>query len=510
MPAGKVGEGRIAGGIFALAAIASLILGAIIGLLVEAAGSWASAFAAFDAYLLRVARFTLWQALLSTLLSVVPAIFVARALARHPSFPGRAFILRLFALPLALPAIVVALGVLALYGRAGYFADLLTFAPGQRWQGIYGLSGILVAHVFFNLPLATRLFLSALESIPSGQWRLAAQLGMNAWASFRFIEWPVLRSAIPGVAGLVFMLCATSFAIVLMLGGGPRATTLEVAIYQALRFDFDPARAVSLTLIQVLLTAAIVVFLGRLGAAMTGDASLPLAPHRRVWRSTVETVVNIVIILVTLLFVAGPVLAIVAAGLEADLTRLASEPSVRAAALTSLVLSAGAALLCVILSFALVAARRALELRRGNMPAGLVEGLMDSGAAMVLVVPPVVIGAGWFILLRNAGNVFAFAPLMVIAVNAVMAMPFAVRAIRPAYDAASARHEKLCLSLGIAGWNRLRLVDWPSLCRPAATALAFAMALSLGDLGVIALFGSENVQTLPYLLLSRMSSYRTA
>lgn len=129
---------------------------------------------------------------------------------------------------------------------------------------------------------------------------------------------------------------------------------------------------------------------------------------------------------------------------------------------------------------------------------------------MVLVVPPVVIGAGWFILLRNAGNVFAFAPLMVIAVNAVMAMPFAVRAIRPAYDAASARHEKLCLSLGIAGWNRLRLVDWPSLRRPAATALAFAMALSLGDLGVIALFGNENVQTLPYLLLSRMSSYRTA
>ena len=35
------------------------------------------------------------------------------------------------------------------------------------------------------------------------------------------------------------------------------------------------------------------------------------------------------------------------------------------------------------------------------------------------------------------------------------------------------------------------------------------MALSLGDLGVIALFGSDAVQTLPYLLLSRMSSYRT-
>jgi thiamine transport system permease protein len=36
------------------------------------------------------------------------------------------------------------------------------------------------------------------------------------------------------------------------------------------------------------------------------------------------------------------------------------------------------------------------------------------------------------------------------------------------------------------------------------------MALSLGDLGVIALFGSDAVQTLPYLLLARMGSYRTA
>jgi thiamine transport system permease protein len=98
---------------------------------------------------------------------------------------------------------------------------------------------------------------------------------------------------------------------------------------------------------------------------------------------------------------------------------------------------------------------------------------------------------------------------MVVAVNAVMAMPFAIRAVRPAYDAASERHERLCAQLGIAGWTRLMLIDWPSLRRPMATAFAFATALSLGDLGVIALFGSNEVQTLPYLLLARMGSYRT-
>ena len=45
--------------------------------------------------------------------------------------------------------------------------------------------------------------------------------------------------------------------------------------------------------------------------------------------------------------------------------------------------------------------------------------------------------------------------------------------------------------------------------RPLGAAFAFAMALSLGDLGTIALFGNNSIQTLPYLLLQRMASYRT-
>jgi thiamine transport system permease protein len=504
-----VSDSRITAGALALAFIAVLIGGAFLGLLVEGVGNPGGALSAFDPYLLRVARFTLWQALLSTLLSVLPALFVARALSRHPRFPGRALILQLFAVPLALPAIVVALGVLSLYGRAGYFAGFLSSLGEGEWPGIYGLSGILVAHVFFNLPLGTRLFLEVLQAVPGDQWRLASQLGMGPGAAFRLIEWPALRQALPGVAGLVFMLCVTSFTIVLTLGGGPAASTLEVAIYQALRFDFDPARAVALTLLQIALTAAVVAVLSRLGANMTGDASLPVAPRRTIPNSSGGTALDIVLILAALGFVAGPMLATVAAGLQADLGRLAGEASVRQATATSIVLAFASALLAAALSLSLAMARRALALARHGGRRSPLEYLSDTGASFVLVVPPIVLGAGWFLALRHVADAFAIAPVMVVAVNAVMAMPFAIRAVRPAYDAASERHERLCAGLGIAGWTRFRLIDWPSLRRPLATAFAFAMALSLGDLGVIALFGSDQVQTLPYLLLARMGSYRT-
>ena len=502
---------RVAAGGAALFFVALLIGGALAGLLSEAASGFDAAWAAFDGYLFRVVRFTLWQAALSTALSVLPAIAVARALARHPRFPGRRLVLRLFAVPLALPAIVAALGVLSLYGRAGLFAVPLSTLTGEPWPGIYGLSGILVAHVFFNLPLATRFLLAALDTVPADQWRLASQLGMGRAAAFRLVEWPVLRSSLPAVAGLVFMLCITSFTIVLTLGGGPAATTLEVAIYQALRFDFDPARAVALTVLQVALTAAVVALLARLGTDVTGEPGLSVARRRPPEPAPLDTAFNALAISLAAAFVLGPMVSTVAAGLTADLGRLATDPAVLRATATSLALSGLAGLLAVALSLGLAAARLALAGRRSpGTAAAVLASLAGTGAGFVLVVPPIVIGAGWFILARRFGDPFLLAPIMVVAVNAVMAMPFALRALGPAYDAAGASHDRLCAGLGIAGFDRWRLVDWPVLRRPLATAFAFAMALSLGDLGVIALFGSDAVETLPFLLLSRMGAYRTA
>jgi thiamine transport system permease protein len=499
---------RVAAGGAAIFFVALLIGGALAGLLSEAASGFDAAWAAFDGYLFRVVRFTLWQAALSTALSVLPAIAVARALARHPRFPGRRLVLRLFAVPLALPAIVAALGVLSLYGRAGLFAVPLSTLTGEPWPGIYGLSGILVAHVFFNLPLATRFLLAALDTVPADQWRLASQLGMGRAAAFQLIEWPVLRSSLPAVAGLVFMLCITSFTIVLTLGGGPAATTLEVAVYQALRFDFDPARAVTFTLLQIALTAIVMFVLARLGANAAIDANLPVSQRKFVAIRPPETALNAALIVLALIFVAGPIAATVISGLAADLSRLAGDVTVQQATATSIVLAILSAILSVAIALSLAAARQALARRRAKR-ASVLESLAGTGAGFVLVVPPIVIGAGWFVLLRHSDFLFAAAPIMVVTVNAVMAMPFAIRAIRPAYDAAGERNDRLCAQLGIAGWNRVKLIDWPMLRRPIATGFAFAMALSLGDLGVIALFGSDSVQTLPYLLLARLGSYRT-
>jgi thiamine transport system permease protein len=246
------------------------------------------------------------------------------------------------------------------------------------------------------------------------------------------------------------------------------------------------------------------------GANATGEANISVTGCRRHDAGPGETLANGLLLALAGAFVAAPIISVIASGLAADLGRLASEPSVQRAAGTSLALAAISAVLAVALAWSFVSVRAALAARRRSGRAALAERAADLGPLAALVVPPIVIGAGWFVLLRQTGGVFAAAPSMVAATNAVMAMPFAMRVLRPAHDAAALRHDRLAAQLGITGWTRLRLIDWPALRRPLAVALAFAAALSLGDLGVIALFGSESVKTLPYLLMERMGAYRTA
>ena len=254
----------------ALAVVAAVVGGALAALGVAAPGLDLAGNLG-DAYLWRVVWFTVFQAALSTLLSVALAVPVARALARR-RFPGRGLLLRLFSLSLVIPVIVAIFGIAAVHGRSGWLNDAFELLGLERVHYLYGLTGILIGHCFFNMPFIARILLQAVEAVPPETWRVASQYGLRSGDIFRLVEWPAMRSVLPGAAGLVFMLCFTSFAVVLTLGGGPKATTLEVAVYQALRFDFDLGRAVALALVQLLLCGAIV--LAVLQLAVPGSLTL--------------------------------------------------------------------------------------------------------------------------------------------------------------------------------------------------------------------------------------------
>ncbi|WP_411037178.1 thiamine/thiamine pyrophosphate ABC transporter permease [Shinella sp. BYT-45] len=494
-----------AGGALALGGVL-LFVGAATAVLLAHAGGGAAPL--LDAYIARVARFTLVQAALSTLLSVALAIPVARALCRQRTFPGRVWILRLSVVPLGLPALVAALGVIEIWGRQGVVNDLLRLAGLQNPVSVYGLAGILIAHVFFNMPLAARFLLAALDRIPPEYWLSSANLGMGNGAVFRLIEWPVMRRVLPGIAGLVFMLCATSFTIVLTLGGGPAATTIEVAIYQALRFDFDPERAVLLAFLQIAVTAALLWLVSLFGRPPEEGITVGRAVRRFDGRR--RRLADGLVILAFTLFTAAPLAATLVSGLAADFGRLALDPLLHRALATSLAISLASASLSLLVALPIVLVPRLAESGDAGAATRLMGRALPAVGSLILLVPPVVVATGWFLMLRTFGETGRFAPAVITVINALMALPFVVRVLEPAYRTHLSRTARLALSLGVTGRRRLQWIDWPALKKPFLTAFAFAMALSLGDLGAVAIFGAEGFVTLPWLLFSRMASYRTA
>lgn len=296
-------------------------------------------------------RFTLWQAALSAGLSIILAVPVARALARR-RFPGRAAVVTLLGAPFILPVIVAILGLLMVFGRAGWINDA-GGALGLPPVSIYGAHGVILAHVFFNLPLAVRLILQGWQEVPAESFRLAANLGFGARDMFRVIEWPMLRAVLPGAALVISLICTSSFAVALVLGGGPRATTIELAIYQAFRFDFDLGRAALLAGLQLGVTVGAGLLALRLSVPQAMGAGRGRVVARwdggRGW-------LDGAIIAAAILFLALPLLALTVRGLPELLSLPAS---VWSAAGRSIWVAALSAVLCLALSLAIaVAAQR--------------------------------------------------------------------------------------------------------------------------------------------------------
>ncbi|MFC6636026.1 thiamine/thiamine pyrophosphate ABC transporter permease ThiP [Sulfitobacter sp. JBTF-M27] len=474
-------------GIGAAALVVALIVAALLAVVSRAevgAGFLSSDWAAI--------RFTVWQAVLSALFSVVLAVPVARAFARR-RFRGRAILVTLLGAPFILPVIVAVLGLLTVFGRSGWL-NVVFEAVGLPPVSIYGLHGVVLAHVFFNLPLATRLLLQGWQTLPAERFRLAAQLRLTPWAMFRTLEWPLLRQVVPGVTALIFVICLTSFAVALTLGGGPKATTVELAIYQAFRFDFDLGRAALLSVTQLVLAGAAAVLALSIipSISMGGGQDRPL----RRWDALggAQRVQDTVVITLAAAFLLLPLCAVVLRGM-AGLAVM--PPQVWAAAGLSLYVAIISVL--VLLALALPMAGWIASGRTGGTEA---IGLLGLSAS------PLMIGTGWFILINPLMNPADLALPVTALVNALMALPFCLRIMVPRLRDTLQDFGRLSVTLRLKGWPLWRWVILPRLAPQIGFAAGLTGALSVGDLGVITLFADQERATLPLQMYRLMGAYQ--
>ena len=428
-------------------------------------------------------EFTFIQAAYSATLSTVLAIPVAKALQRQ-KFWGKQFVVLFLGAPFILPVIVAVLGFILVFGNNGLINNFLGFFGFDPLK-IYGFRGVILAHVFFNLPLAIRIILQGLNDVPGEKYRLILSLKLSFTQKFFVLDWPVLKKVCPSIWAVIFAICLSSFAVALTLGGGPKATTVELAIYQSFFYDLDFAKAAQLALVQVFLVFSVVVasqFIIRPETVLGLNIKTSNYSH-----SSFEKALDFLIIIVTLFFILTPILAIFLFG-------FAGIFSLPTAVFKAASLSVQIAILSSLMSvfFGLC----------------LTTKIGEVVGSLGIAVSPIVMGAGTFLMLKNFGNPYLLAIPVTAIVNALISLPFVIRILKPPAEEIRTEFNNLSRAIGLTGIYWIWWVYLPMLKRPIGFSLGLAAALSVGDLGVIVLFGSGEIATLPLKIYQLMGAYR--
>lgn len=154
-------------------------------------------------------------AVVSTALGLVAAKAVTRF-----RMPAKGPLVGFLMLPLVVPSIVLALGLLVVLRLAlGFELSLLTVGAG---------------HVMLCVPLAMLVMISRLEGFDRNLEEAAADLGLNPWQTFWRVTFPLSWPGIVASLLLCFSASFDEYVIAAFLTGN--TTTLPVFIFSQLRF----------------------------------------------------------------------------------------------------------------------------------------------------------------------------------------------------------------------------------------------------------------------------------
>ncbi|MFQ5945662.1 MAG: ABC transporter permease [Anaerolineae bacterium] len=458
-----------------------------------------------DPRLRGVAWFTVWQATLSTLLTMAAALPGSYLVARY-DFPGKRFVRAAATVPFVLPTVVVASAFLSLLGPRSPLNPLIQgwfdlADPPLRLQ--HTIWAILIAHIFYNYAVVLRTVGGAWSQLDPAVEEAARVLGASRWQAFREVTLPLLRPAVVAAASIVFLFTFTSFGVVLLLGG-PRFATLEVEIYRQTAQLLNLPVASALAMVQM---AGVFLLLVAYSRYEEHRAVIwRMRPARQVSRrprSIAEWATVGAILAGMALLLAAPLLVLVerslagAEGYGLSFYQALSEsrrgstlfvPPIEAIR-NSLAFAAGAtgiALAVGTMASVVVARRR-----------GWASRLFDAVLMLPLGTSAVTVGLGFLIALDRPPLNLRASPLLIPIAHALVAIPFVVRAVAPVVRSIDQRLREAASMLGAAPRRVWREVDLPLVSRSLLVAAGFAFAVSLGEFGATVFIARPDFPTLP-------------
>ena len=427
-----------------------------------------------DSSMREVWWFTLWQAVVSTVLTVLIALPVTWAVSRH-TFRFSHAITGLVTIPFLMPAVVVATGVRA----------VLSDSP---------VTSILWAHLVFNVAVVVRLVGPRWALIDPTMEDTAADLGATPFRTFIYVVFPHIRSALRNAASMVFLFCFTSFAVIAILGGVSRRTVESEIFTQAVRLG-DTRTATSLAVLQAIVVLTVLV----LGTRGVGDVETPqtISVQPNPMRSSRLTWNMYLAAYVPLLIVMTPLIAVVVRSFRMNGHFTINGYKWLFDGTTEQVGINFVSTVLTSLTFALVCASVATVMALVIATARMKNSVLITLTALPLAVSAVTLGLGLIVTFNEWPMNWRSERWLIPVIHAVIALPLAVRVITPAVHAIPEDLHNASSSLGAGAWRTWWKVDVP-LIRPALTrAFGIAAAVSLGEFGATSFLSRSGSTTIP-------------
>ncbi|MEK6578699.1 MAG: ABC transporter permease subunit [Bdellovibrionota bacterium] len=451
-----------------------------------------------DPVILAVARATVWQALWSTVFSGLVGlplgIWFGRSI-RNGVRPIHRVTEVFLALPFGIPTVIAAFAWVSWLGRSGILAKWGFHGPSEI---LYSLNGIILAHVFFNAPWVALFVSYAVSNIPNSHWEAAATMGSRGIHRFCYLIFPWIKRTWLGSLVQVFSLCSMSFALVLLLGGGPPVQTLETALYSKIRLgtlDISGAAACAFWEMLITLTPWILfLWIERDRPALLGTERSKITGPLKKWDVLLSGVCFL--FLVPYLSVLSPrsfLNWIVDSRLRIDLGS-ALEISLKLCAVTS-ILSVVSALIAV--GAALVFSRQ-----------GFLRKIFLSVLAVPSGISILVLGLGFWLAYGNWIDPFAGSFWAIASLQTTIYFPIVLRILWPLANQSRLRLLESAVLLGSSPQEAFLEIEWPRWRPVVLSSLAIVAAGSMGEVAAVSLFYSENLVPLPLLISRWMSQYR--
>jgi thiamine transport system permease protein len=440
-----------------------------------------------------VVWFTVWQAAASTALTLAVALPAAQVLARY-EFRGRRLVQALVTVPFVLPTVVVGAAFAALLGpRSPIGVDL----DETVWA-------VLIAHAFFNHAVVVRTVGGLWELLDARAEEAARALGASPLQVAREVTFPAIRPAVVSAALITFLFTFTSFGVIRLLGG-PEHGTLEVEIYRQTADLLDLPVASVLSLLQLATVATLLVVQDVLARRWVGTAVRLRPAARRAASGGRERAWVVGNLLAMAAFLVVPLAVLVersfrttdgwSLGAWRALADRRAGTGLSVPPLEALGNS---------LRFALVATAIAVVL--GAMAAAALAPARRGparGVDLLLLLPlgtsAVTVGFGFLVALDEPVDLRA-SPWLVPVAQAVVALPFVVRAMTPVLRSIDVRLREAAAVLGAAPRRVWREVDLPLVLGALLIAAGFAFSISLGEFGATTVIARADAPTVPVVI----------